>query len=423
MEKEKLVDTILIVTILFLVLAFLAHLRLLSSETTSQELCRMSIIEAWTGHSFRWYNPLGRFRHPGFSGCKTSFFTIDQKGIKSDKGTLIVDFSEPKYKHNNKAIKDAILHFLSDQMAVCWSTFSMRGAFDFDKVSPRAFGTNGIMCYTCADVQINELPCGNISYSELLDYMKKNKLNVTEDDNKLKEVSYYDFIYGDRADELKNFQVSLWNAIKTDFHGITDIREIFKSSAAPGVIAQAKILATLRDSIIPQATIQEQNNIKEPAGYTKMLGSVYNPSGTNTFFSCGSGGILYKSGGPTTEPVSTSPDNPYCYAPTKEVLFCNRSHVTKINNHLFCSGNNLYNCTHYGPKIVKNCQNGCEFSQCLGKPKSSTNSMNKLNISEGNYYISFYLIGKPISYEHPVPFVILTNADTMFTTCTWLSLK
>ena len=421
MEKEKLVNTILIVTILFLVLAFIAHLRLLSTETTSQELCRMSIIEAWTGHSFHWYNPVGRFKHPGFSGCKTYFFTINHKGIKDNQGTLLVDFSDSKYKHNDKAIKNAILHFLSDQMAVCWSTFSMRGTFDFNKVSPRAFGTNGIMCYTCADVQINELPCGNISYSELLNYMKNNKLNITEEDNKIKERSYYDFIYGDRADELKHFQVSLWNTIKSDFHSVTDLREILRSSPPPGLIAQARILATLRDSVIPQATIQE-HNIKEPSSYTKSLGKAYNPSGTKTFFSCDSG-ILYKSGVSKTEPVSTSSNSPYCYAPLNKVLFCSNNNVTEINNQIFCSGNNLYNCTKSGSKIIKNCQNGCEFSQCLSKPQVSTGSTSKLNISEGNYYVSFYLVGKPISYERPVPFVILANADTMFTTCTWLSLK
>ena len=417
MEKKTIVGLIVSVSAILIMLVVAGILGILGSQASDQEACQASILLAWKSHSTSIISPWGRFRHPGFYGCKTTYAIINQRGIYVGNKPL-VNFRELKDKDK---INDAIMHFLADEMAKCWSTFyeGDSNLFDFNDIMKRVYGDTGEICITCDDVNIEYLPYGNISYSDFMDYLKNHYINVTHpESNKMDEESYYDFLYKENTQNLQDLQVSFWNVWKTNFHSITDIRNILRSGNTND-INQKKVVATLKLSLLPDESSPGNYYASKPKGYYIDLGGVYTPKGTNLFFSCDKD-ILYETNGVNQpSPVATG-GNFFCFKDKREVLSCNNSNVVKLNTNKYCLGNSLYNCTVNGPVKVESCAHGCEFSQCATKQSSSYNHE---PISKGDYNILFYVVGKPIYYKTPVPFILLINSKDLFTSCSWLSLR
>ena len=417
MEKKTIVALIISVSSILIILTVAGILSIMGSQASDQKACQASILLAWKSHSTSGINPAGKVRHPGFYGCKTTYAVINQKGIYIGSKPL-ANFKELKDKDK---INDAIMHFLADEMAKCWSTFyeGDSNLFDFDDIMKRVYGSSGEICITCDDVNIEYLPYGNISYSDFMTYLKSHYINVTHpESNSMNEETYYDFLYSENAENLKDLQVSFWNIVKTKIHNWIDLRNLGRTFRQKGISAQT-IVATLKLSILPDNSLSGNYYASKPKGYYINLGSVYNPSGTNIFFSCDQDTLYETNGANSASPVATD-GNSFCFKDGEEVLSCNNSNVVKLNTNKYCLGNVLYNCTMNGPEKVESCAHSCEFSQCA--TKQSGNYKHE-PIGKGDYNILFYVIGKPIYYKKPVPFILLINAKDLFTSCSWLSLR
>ncbi len=415
MEKEALISIILAVTALLISLAVYVNLHRLSVRSTNQALCKASILKSWKTHSFSPINPFGRFRHPGFYGCKTTFAVINEKGIYEGED-VIVDFSKIRDKDK---INEAIMKFLADEMATCWSTFyeGNQKIFDFNSIMKRSFGDTGAICVTCDDIEIDYLPYGRINHSKFINFLNHTYINVSDEDSSgVKEETYYEYLYGSQSEDLKHLQVSLWNILKTNFQSLTNARNFLRSSHSS--VSTERIMVTLTSSIFADES-SETYQASEPKGYLTKIGKAYNIKNTNKWISCDDKNDLYESSNSGTNMLSSG--GAYCNKDNLEVLTCINKTVYRING-TFCSGNSIMNCTSKGPVRVKTCDHGCAYGKCVKIVKGSSKGLNN-DIVPGDYNILFYVVGKPIYMDNPVPFILLINVKNLFNSCDWLSLR
>ena len=209
MEGKETVMVIVIALIsLSILLAIFVGIKNTSLEASDEALCQASIIKAWKLNSFILTNPLGKVKPhispPRLAGCKTKYARIDKKGITED-GKIVYDFSKYKQKDCDKR-ENYTMNFLANKMASCWTMF--RGNYDFTKIYKYVYGSRGFICYVCTQVDVQELPCGNISYKKFEHYLNNTLIKV-EHGNDL--TSYYDYLYGAYGNELKAGSLNLQN--------------------------------------------------------------------------------------------------------------------------------------------------------------------------------------------------------------------
>ena len=204
--KSTLVRIIIIVVSFAILLGVTAKVRDTILKTSSDATCRASIIKTWSLNSFVLTNPAGTLKTkiitPRLAGCKTKYATIGSKGIVKDKQT-VYDFSGYTSKDCSKR-ENYTLKFIADTMANCRSLF--HGDFDFEKIYKYVYGSKGGICYVCTQIYVPSLPCGNISYTKLEDYLKNHLITVQNGESL---ESYYDYLYGDYEKELKSMKLNL----------------------------------------------------------------------------------------------------------------------------------------------------------------------------------------------------------------------